>query len=92
MTVSEITDMIEAKRKAYNNRLADLYKANEILAFNIGALVLTAVNLPTRFPKSPETAFTKRSGRRDWQAEKSDFKEIAKQLNNRIEERSKNDG
>ena len=92
MTVSEIADLIEAKRTAYNNRLADLYKANEILAFNIGALVLRAVNLPTKFPKSPEAAFTQKKGRRDWQAEKSDFKEIAKQLNKRIEERNKNDG
>lgn len=90
MTVSEITDMIEAKRRAYNNRLADLYKANEILAFNIGALVLTAVNLPTRFPKSPDTAFTQRSGKRDWKAEKSDFREIAKQLNKRLKEKERN--
>lgn len=92
MTVSEITDMINAKRTAYNNRFADLYKANEILAFNIGALVLTAVNLPTKFPKSPENAFINKRGKRDWQAEKSDFREIAKQLNKRIRERNNNDG
>ena len=94
MTVSETGDLIKAKRTAYNNRLADLYKANEILAFNIGALVLTAVNLPGKFPKSPEAAFTLRSGKRDWRAEKSDFREIAKQLNKRlnIKERDNNDG
>ena len=82
MTVSEITDMIEAKRKAYNNRLADLYKANEILAFNIGALVLCAFNAPGRFPKSPAEAF-KREASADWRAQKQAFLEIAKQLNRR---------
>lgn len=94
MTVSEIVDLLNAKRTAYNNRLADLYKANEILAFNIGALVLTAVNLPGKFPKSPEAAFTQRNGKRDWRAEKSDFYEIAKQLNKRLNqtERDKYDG
>ena len=45
-----------------------MYKANEILAFNIGALVLCAFNAPGRFPKSPAEAF-KREASADWRAQ-----------------------
>ncbi len=82
MTAGELYDWIRAKKSAYNKRLADLYKANEILAFNIGALVLTAVNAPSKFPKSPEEAFVFR-GKRDWKAEKADFSIIAQRHNER---------
>lgn len=82
MTAGEIYERIRAGKSTYEKSLADLYKANEILAFNIGALVLTAVNAPSKFPKSPEDAFISR-GKRDWRAEKADFSIIAQRHNER---------
>ena len=82
MTAGEIYERIRAGKSTYEKSLADLYKANEILAFNIGALVLTAVNAPSKFPKSPEDAFIYQ-GKRDWRAEKADFSIIAQRYNER---------
>lgn len=82
MTAGEIADWVKARKSAYEKGLADLYKANEILAFNIGALVLTAVNAPSKFPKSPEEAFISHE-KRDWKAEKADFSIIAQRHNER---------
>ncbi|MGN0657904.1 MAG: hypothetical protein ACI4KR_14040 [Ruminiclostridium sp.] len=66
-----------------------MYKANEILAFNIGALVLCAFNAPRRFPKSPTEAFKKETSA-DWRAQKQAFLEIARQINKRRD--NENDG
>lgn len=85
----EAEELIGAQRAAEEKRLADLYKANEILAFNIGALVLCAFNAPHRFPKSPAEAFRKETSA-DWRAQKQAFLEIAKQLNRRKDK--ENDG
>ncbi|MGN0618279.1 MAG: hypothetical protein ACI4J7_04580 [Ruminiclostridium sp.] len=89
MTASEAEELIEAQRAAEEKRLADLYKANEILAFNIGALALCAFNAPGRFPKSPAEAFKKETSA-DWRAQKQAFLEIAKQMNKRRDK--ENDG
>lgn len=88
MTAGEIDDWVRARKSAYEKGLADLYKANEILAFNIGALVLTAVNAPSKFPKSPEEAFISR-GKRDWKAEKADFRVIAQRHNEKYKNRER---
>lgn len=84
MTAAEIESKITAVEKSELVRRAELYKANEILAFNIGALILTAFNSPRRFPKTPEEAFGRKENR-DWRAEKADFSEIARQLNSRMD-------
>ena len=49
--------MIEVKSTEERERLEDLYRRNELLAFNIGALCRTAVNAPEQFPKTPDIAF-----------------------------------
>ncbi|MGN0577287.1 MAG: hypothetical protein ACI4J4_01570 [Ruminiclostridium sp.] len=89
ITASEAEELIAAQRAAEEKRLADLYKANEILAFNIGALALCAFNAPQRFPKSPAEAFKKEASA-DWRAQKQAFLEIAKQINKRRD--NENDG
>ena len=84
MTAAEISDRISAAEKNESEKRAALYKANEILAYNIGALVLTAFNAPRKFPKSPDEVFVRKE-KRDWRAEKADFSEIARQLNSRMD-------
>lgn len=49
--------MIEVQDALERERLEDLYRRNELLAFNIGALCRTAVNVPEQFPKTPDIAF-----------------------------------
>ncbi len=59
LTPCEIIEITEARRKKEQKRLEDLYRMNELLAFNIGALCRTAVNAPLRFPKSLKEAYGK---------------------------------
>ncbi|MBR5088925.1 MAG: hypothetical protein IK093_05815 [Ruminiclostridium sp.] len=79
MTAAELDEVIAAGRKRAERRA----RSDELLAFNIGALVLTAFNAPGRYPKTPESAFGRKpaapadGGRRD-------FAEIARQLNARL--------
>ena len=56
MTAAEISELISAGEE----RRAAAARENELLAYNIGALVLTAFNAPSRYPKSPEAAFGRR--------------------------------
>ena len=82
MTAYELDEVISAGRK----RDAAMARENELLAYNIGALVLTAVNAPSKYPRSVDAAF----GRRPAQAAdggKAGFMLIAEQLNRRFADR-----
>ncbi len=83
MTAYELDDLIEAGKR----RAADAVREKELLAFNIGALVLTAFNAPQRFPVTPDDAFGRKRVRAD--GGRADFMEIAKQLNARIAEKQR---
>ena len=52
--------MVEVRSAQEKERLEDSYRRNELLAFNIGALCRTAVNVPEQFPKTPDIAFGRR--------------------------------
>ena len=58
-------------------------RQNELTAFNIGALVLAAVNAPGRFPKTPEEAFGRRPAPPP-DGGKSSFMAAAEQINKRL--------
>lgn len=82
LTARETEELIAAGRK----REAAAARENELLAYNIGALVLTAFNAPSKYPRSPDAAF----GRRAVQSPdggKAVFMSIAKQLNRRFADR-----
>lgn len=83
MTAYELEETIAAGRK----RDADKAARDELLAFNIGALVLAAFNAPQRFPKTPDAAFGRRP---DIPADggKSGFMAVAEQLNMRLRRRT----
>lgn len=57
LTPWEIWEFAEVRSALKRKSLEDLYRRNELLAFNIGALCRTAVNAPEQFPKSPAEAF-----------------------------------
>lgn len=57
MTPMEMWELLEARAAEKRECLEDLYRRNELLAFNIAALCRTAVNAPMQFPKSPKEAF-----------------------------------
>ncbi len=79
MTASELDMLINAGRRAGNIRILE----NELLAYNIGALVLTAFNAPMKYPATPSEAFGRSpSVPSDGGAE--DFMKIAAQLNGRL--------
>ncbi len=86
MTAYELDDFIMAGRRRDCKNARSL----ELLAFNIGALVLAAVNAPGKFPRSPDEAFgrEKRGERAD--GGKADMMAIAEQINRRLQRR-KND-
>ncbi len=82
LTAYETEELIRAGRK----REAARARENELLAYNIGALVMTAFNAPSKYPRSPDAAF----GRKHSPASdggKADFMSIAKQLNRRFADR-----
>ena len=79
LTAYETEEIISAGRI----REAARARENEMLAYNIGALVLTAFNAPSRYPRSPEAAFG-RSSVPAADGGKSGFMGIAKQLNKRL--------
>lgn len=82
LTAYETEEIIAAGEK----RRAAEARSSEMLAYNIGILVLAAVNAPARYPKSPEEAF----GRRPAPAPdggKADFMRIAERLNRRFEKK-----
>ena len=82
MTATELEETIAAGRK----RDAERARENELLAYNIGALVLTAVNAPSKYPGTVNAAF----GRRPPSAPdggKASFMHIAEQLNRRFADR-----
>lgn len=58
LTAWEIWEMIQVQSALRNRCLEDSYRRNELLAFNIGALCRTAVNVPEQYPKSPAEAFS----------------------------------
>ncbi|MBQ7834990.1 MAG: hypothetical protein IJ385_04340 [Ruminiclostridium sp.] len=57
LTAEEIWELIKARGARERECLEDLYRRNELLAFNIGALCRTAVNAPQQYPKSVSEAF-----------------------------------
>ena len=79
MTGYELDELIDAGRR----RKAEAAAENELLAFNIGALVLAAFNAPQRFPKTPGAAFGRKPPA-PADGGKSDFMRIAEQLNGRL--------
>ncbi|MBQ3842139.1 MAG: hypothetical protein II820_05570 [Ruminiclostridium sp.] len=83
LTAAELDELIAAGRAAR----ADEIRENELLAFNIGALVLAAFNAPQRFPKTPDAAFG-RKPEMPADGGKSSFAEIAARLNKRLAERT----
>ncbi|MBQ9383549.1 MAG: hypothetical protein IJT87_04880 [Ruminiclostridium sp.] len=87
MTAYELDDIIRAGRRRQRDDAASL----ETLAFNIGALVLTAVNAPRRFPKTPEEAF---GGKRSVSPDggKADMLLIAEQINRRLRDKQRSCG
>ena len=85
MTAYELEDVIRAGRR----RDREYARTLETLAFNIGALVLTAVNAPGRFPKTPDAAFS-REIKSPADGGKADMAAIAQQINRRLQRR-KND-
>ena len=83
MTAFELEDTVAAGRR----RDAENAYRDELLAFNIGALVLAAFNAPQRFPKTPAAAFGRKN---DAPADggKSSFMMIAEQLNGKLARRT----
>ncbi len=82
LTAYETEELIAAGDRRGNAAARE----SEMLAYNIGALVLTAVNAPSRYPKSPEAAFGKGSEPAE-DGGKAAFMRIAGQLNRRIADR-----
>lgn len=82
LTAAELDELIAAGRDARAGEIRE----NELLAFNIGALVLAAFNAPQRFPKTPEAAFG-RKAEMPADGGKSEFMKIAGRLNRRLSER-----
>ena len=83
LTAAELDEIIEAGRTAKACEIRE----NELLAFNIGALVLAAFNAPRRFPETPDAAFGRKAPMPP-DGGKEDFMKIAVQLNKRLSERS----
>ena len=86
MTAFEFDSVIAAGRRKRQEEA----RALETLAFNIGALVLTAVNAPGRFPKTPDEAFGRKRGSSP-DGGKADMMLIAEQINRRIRDRQRSD-
>ena len=82
MTAAELDMLIDAGRRRKNGRILE----NELLAYNIGALVLTAFNAPMKYPATPAQAFG-RSPSLPSDGGVSDFMKIAQQLNGRMRSR-----
>ncbi len=78
LTAYELGEIIEAGKR----RAADSARENELLSFNIGALVLAAFNAPQRFPRTPDAAFSRKTAPAD--GGKADMIAIAEQINKRI--------
>ena len=83
LTAAELDELITAGRAART----DEARENELLAFNIGALVLAAFNAPQRFPKTPDAAFGRKAAMPE-DGGKSDFMKIAVRLNKRLSEQT----
>lgn len=79
LTAHELEELITAGRSERAARAAE----DEILAFNIGALVLSAFNAPDRFPRTPAAAFGKRKPA-PADGGKQVFAQIAEQFNKRF--------
>ena len=82
LTANELDEIIEAGRRKAAAKAAE----NELLAFNIGALVLAAFNAPSRFPQTPAAAFGRKTPVQD--GGKASFMQIAEQLNRKFMKRS----
>ena len=78
MTAYVLSEVISAGRRNAASRARE----NELLAFNIGALVLAAFNAPSRFPHTPADAFGRKDTPRD--GGKAGFMSIAGQLNRKF--------
>lgn len=59
-------------------RQSDRLFGDRLLAFNIAALTLTAVNAPERFPESPDRAFPNRA--HGWREAKAEMIRIAEKF------------
>lgn len=76
MTAAELFLILRAGERSRRERQEDALFGDRLLAFNIAALTLTAVNAPERFPESPDKAFPSRA--RDWREAKAEMLGISK--------------
>lgn len=74
MTAAELFLILRAGERSQEDALF----GDRLLAFNIAALTLTAVNAPERFPESPDKAFPSRA--RDWREAKAEMLGIAEKF------------
>lgn len=75
LTAAELFELSAAGERLRAERLSDLLRVNEFLAFNTAALTGTAVGAPSRFPETPDEAFPKRP--RGWREAKAEMIRIA---------------
>lgn len=78
MTAAELFLILRAGERSRRERQEDALFGDRLLAFNIAALTLTAVNAPERFPESPDKAFPSRA--RDWREAKAEMLGIAEKF------------
>ncbi len=81
---------------ANDEKNAELYRANEYLAFNTAALCISSFNAPDCFPATPLEAFPKPRSWREAKAEmmkiSDNFKNVGKERQEEQERSEKNDG
>lgn len=78
MTAAELFLILRAGERSRRERQEDALLGDRLLAFNIAALTLTAVNAPERFPESPDKAFPSRA--RDWREAKAEMLGISEKF------------
>ncbi len=78
MTAAELFLILRAGERSRTERQNDKLFGDRLLAFNIAALTLTAVNAPERFPESPDRAFPNRA--HDWRDAKAEMLRIAEKF------------
>lgn len=83
-TADELCRIADAGRRRLREMHERRVRENELLAFNIGALVLTAFNAPQRFPQDPDRAFGHKTRSMHNDGGKSAFMAVADRINDSI--------
>ena len=78
MTAAELYLILRAGECSRMERQSDAYCRDRLLAINIAALTLTAVNAPERFPETPDEAFPNRA--HDWREAKAEMIRISEKF------------